>query len=70
MFANVPHTAEIIIYNMHGHVVTKLIENDQNGGVRWNLKNKNGTEVPSGIYLYYATWKKETKTGKIAIVRY
>jgi subtilisin family serine protease len=69
MFANVPPATEITIYNIHGQRVTKIIENDQNGGVMWDLKNSNGNMVSSGIYLYRAKWEKETKLGKIAIVR-
>ena len=69
MFANIPHLTEITIYNMHGQFITNLIENDQNGGVMWNLKNNNGNFISSGIYLYQAKWNKETKLGKIAIVR-
>jgi hypothetical protein len=69
MFANVPLATEITIYNMHGQRITKIRENDQNGGVIWDLKNSSGKKVSSGIYLYRASWKKETKLGKIAIVR-
>ncbi len=51
IIAGLPITAEVYIYTMDGLPVRSLEEIDGNGGLEWDLKDKNGIEVPSGIYL-------------------
>ncbi|MCO6473238.1 MAG: S8 family serine peptidase [Melioribacteraceae bacterium] len=51
-FANLTQFAEIYIYTLSGEFVTRLIENDGNGGVTWDLKDDKGNTIPSGIYIY------------------
>ncbi len=51
-FANLTQFAEIYIFTLSGEFVTKLVENDGNGGITWDLKDDNGDIIPSGIYIY------------------
>ena len=69
MFANVCPQAEIDIFDINGHFVISLKELDSNGGVRWDLKNFNGSRVAAGVYLYRAKTDKETKLGKFTVIR-
>lgn len=52
MFANLTRRAIINIYDSEGRPVRSLIEQDGNGGVEWDVKNKNGNKVDPGIYFY------------------
>jgi hypothetical protein len=69
MFANITPKTEIDIFDIGGHRVAALRETDANGGVRWNLKNFDGQKIAAGIYFYRATSEKETKIGKLTVVR-
>jgi hypothetical protein len=69
IFANITEDTEINIFDIQGHLIIRLKENDKNGGIPWNLRNENGEKVSSGIYIYYAKNNNEVKSGKIAIVR-
>jgi hypothetical protein len=69
MFANITPKTEINIFDIRGRLVAKIREADDNGGVRWNLTNIDGYKVAAGIYLYRAISDKETKLGKLSIVR-
>lgn len=45
----------LIVYDISGKVIAKLIDNFQNAGtysVTWNGKNTNGENVSSGVYFY------------------
>ena len=68
-FANITENTEIKIFDINGKLVVDLKEEDNNGGISWDMKNNKGGRVAAGIYIFYATNEKETKTGKIAIVR-
>lgn len=51
-FANLPPKAEVIIYTLEGEELRTLEEIDSNGGVEWDGLDKNGENLPSGIYLF------------------
>lgn len=69
-FKNIPLGAQKIkIYTLAGELV-KQIEPDVSWEWKWDLKNKAGELVASGIYLFYLQVKKGKGTlGKIAVVR-
>jgi hypothetical protein len=69
MFSNIVLGTSIKIFDINGHYVTELLEQDQNGGVRWDLRNQSGSKVSSGIYIYYATFENQTKLGKFTIIK-
>ena len=68
-FANITQKTEIKIFDINGKLVVDLKEENNDGGISWDMKNDKGDRVAAGIYIFYATNQKETKTGKIAIVR-
>ncbi len=68
-FANITPKTEIKIFDINGKLVVDLNEDNNDGGISWDMKNDKGDRVAAGIYLFYATNEKETKTGKIAIIR-
>ncbi len=69
MFSNIATGTLIKIFDINGHFVTELEEQDQNGGVRWDLRDQSGSKISSGIYIYYATFENQTKLGKFTIVK-
>jgi hypothetical protein len=68
-FANIPYGTSIRIYNLNGQFITNLRETDQNGGIRWDMRDKSGKIVSNGIYIYQATFQNENKIGKFTIVK-
>jgi len=69
MFSNIGMGTSIKIFDVNGHYVTELVEQDQNGGVRWDLRDQSGNKVSSGIYIYYASFENQTKLGKFTIIK-
>ena len=52
-FINLPPNAKIRIYTASGDLVATIDHNDTvRDFARWNLKNANGQDVASGIYMY------------------
>ena len=51
-FANLTKSAEIYIFNLNGAFIKKITEKDANGGASWDLRNEDGKEVSSGVYIY------------------
>jgi len=74
-FANTTRDASIDIYDLNGQFLINIKETNGNGGVEWNLIDKEGEKINTGIYIYRATGKNslgqdvEEKTGKFAVVR-
>jgi subtilisin family serine protease len=69
MFAKIAPGTSIKIYDTNGHFIAALQEEDQNGGVRWDLHDQAGRRVSTGVYIYYATFDNQIKLGKFSIVR-
>ncbi len=73
-FANLPRRAKIIIFNLQGKQMFELEENDGNGGVDYNLKDKSGIELSSGIYIFRVVEldnsnnELDSKIGKFAVI--
>ncbi len=74
-FANLTNFAEIYIFSLTGAFVIKLIEEDANGGVSWNMKDINNIIVGSGVYVYKIIDldsqgnSKQEVMGKFVVVR-
>jgi len=74
-FANTTRDASIDIYDLNGKFLINLQETNGNGGIEWNLTDKAGEKINTGIYIFRAIGKNssgqdvEDKTGKFAIVR-
>ncbi len=74
-FAKVPAECEIEIFSITGKHVASLRNKGRSGGFEWDLRNKNGNLISSGVYLYKAIVKdefgneKETIIKKFAVIR-
>jgi hypothetical protein len=70
-FTNLTESVTIKIYTINGSLVRKLSSSSTRGEIQWDARNKQGTKVASGVYLYTVKSHDtgETKTGKLAIVR-
>ncbi|MGB5530049.1 MAG: hypothetical protein WBQ32_08765, partial [Ignavibacteriaceae bacterium] len=67
--------AQITIWTIDGSKIGELEETDGNGGITYNLKDMNGNQLSSGIYVYRIVMldesnnEKEEKLGKFAVIR-
>ena len=69
VFYNVPAKSEITIFTVNGRPLKTLrFQQEEAGTVEWNLRDRFGYGVSSGIYLYYINGSKPV-LGKLAIVR-
>jgi subtilisin family serine protease len=74
-FANLTPRATIRIYTLSGLFVAEVEEEDGNGGVQWDLRDRDGQFVPSGVYVYRASGtdatgnEVEAVLEKFAIIR-
>jgi hypothetical protein len=67
-FSNLTENAKIQIYTITGNLVFE--EKADSIEYKWNLKNRNGNDVASGVYIYYISNDKgEKKIGKITIIK-
>ena len=74
-FANLPQRAKITIFNLRGKQMFELEENDGNGGADYNLTDKSGVELSSGIYIFRVVEldnsnnELDSKIGKFAVIK-
>lgn len=75
-FVNVPEGAVIRIYDAAGGYIDTIYPNSysydpskQQGSVDWDLKNEDGTDVVSGIYIYQLESDRGEKMGRFIVVR-
>jgi hypothetical protein len=62
----------ITIFDVTGRAVRNLLPGTQNAGsysADWDLRDEDGSSVPSGIYFYRLTAGEETITEKLMVVR-
>ncbi len=69
IFANLPQNVEIHIFNMRGDLIKTLTDETSYGGICWDLREKNGGLVHSGIYFYRIIHNNIEKIGKFVILR-
>lgn len=50
-FRKLPINCTIRIYTLNGDLVKKLVKNDQNATMNWDLKNLDDIPIASGLYL-------------------
>ena len=63
---------ELVIYNMLGKEVVKLVDKNQTVGkytINWNGRNAQGIQMPGGIYFYTLKTKEFTQTKKMLLLR-
>ncbi|MCI0555612.1 MAG: cohesin domain-containing protein, partial [Anaerolineae bacterium] len=67
-----PSHVKIQIYNMLGQPVRKLLDENVQAGersVKWDSRDEQGSEVPSGVYLYKIEADNFTATRKLLLTR-
>jgi hypothetical protein len=70
-FVNVPNGATIRIYTLSGVLVDILNHSSTFGGgsLAWDLRNRNGQFVGSGVYLYHVALPDgRTRVGKFTVI--
>lgn len=75
MFANITKRTRIQILNLNGVLIKEYETINETGGSKYDLKDRNGNFISSGIYIYRisslddAGNEIETKDGKFAVIR-
>jgi len=68
-FTNLPHQAMIRLFNLSGVFIQRIDKDDTNQYVDWDLRNRDGLPVASGIYIAYLEMPGiGTKIMKIAVI--
>ncbi|MFH1282629.1 MAG: T9SS type A sorting domain-containing protein [bacterium] len=68
-FNKIPTDAVIKIYNLAGELIKELRETDTDGLLEWDVKNKSGKDVASGVYLALIEGSNKDKIYKFAVER-
>lgn len=58
-FGNLPPRATITILTLEGKELNRLQETDGNGGVEWNGKTSDNSDMSTGVYLFKVTQTDE-----------
>lgn len=66
-FTNLPVQGKVRIYTVTGELVRELPVAPPS--IKWDLKNKDGQVVASGVYLWEVTSGKNRKTGKLVVIK-
>jgi Protein of unknown function (DUF3160)/FlgD Ig-like domain len=64
--------AEIVVYNLTGQVVKRILSRDLQAGnytVRWDGKDVRGIPVASGVYFYRLNVGTSTASGKLVLIK-
>jgi hypothetical protein len=69
-FINLPSRARIRIYTVSGDLVAEIDHNDPvRDFARWDLKNMNGRDVASGIYMYRVETDQFSMQNRFVVIR-
>ena len=70
VFTNLSLICEIKVYTIAGEHLITLYKNTNSKEYGWDLKDKNGIIIPSGLYLFYIKDNNGvTKKGKFVVIR-
>ncbi|HAX62443.1 MAG TPA: hypothetical protein DCX95_07835 [Elusimicrobia bacterium] len=69
IFTKLTSQAKIKIYTISGERVCDLQETDGDGMLSWDVKNSDGDDVASGVYIYYIENNNMHKSGKVVVIR-
>ncbi|MFH1680155.1 MAG: M20/M25/M40 family metallo-hydrolase [Candidatus Eisenbacteria bacterium] len=64
--------AEIAVFDVSGRLVQTVLDKELNAGRHetvWKGKDGGGASAPSGVYFYRLTAGRESKTGKMLLIR-
>jgi len=68
-FTRLTLKATVRVFTVSGELVRKIEKNSSIDSIGWDLKNLNGSQVASGLYIYLSDGNGDSKTGKLVIVR-
>ena len=68
-FTKITISAELKIYTVSGELVWKKEKNNSDNSITWDLRNSRGSEVASGLYVYYVKTSNSSKKGKLIVIR-
>jgi hypothetical protein len=69
-FINLPRKATIRIFNLGGTFIQKIFKEDNTDFIDWDLRNKYGKLIASGLYLAYIDLPDVgTKVLKVVVIR-
>ncbi|MCK4532212.1 Ig-like domain-containing protein [bacterium] len=68
-FTGLSSQATIKIFTISGELTVTLKEEDGDGQLIWDVKNKGGKLLASGVYIYYIKNEREHKSGKLMIIK-
>lgn len=60
---------ELKIFNVAGRLVFEATLDSSVSSFIWDLKNNDGRQVASGIYIYLVESGADVRTGKIGVIR-
>ena len=70
VFESLPEASTIRIYDLAGGLVRELSDDDLDGRCFWDTRNKSGSRVASGVYIYLVKSPAGgKKSGKVVIIR-
>ena len=67
-FSNLPGLSTVYLFNLNGFLVRK-IDGSSNDAAIWDLKDHNGAQIATGIYIYHIKADGFEKLGKISVIR-
>ena len=68
-FTNLPSEGEIKIFTKKGELIKKITFNSENPTYNWDVKNDNGTDVASGVYIWRIKSGSNSKKGKLMVIK-
>lgn len=63
---------EIMVFDMNGRLIKKLLNQIQNQGrhkINWNGTNNNGAKVSSGFYVYIIKYETKVLSKKMILIK-
>lgn len=69
-FRSLPAGASVRVYTLKGELVCEVTDQDSDGLIFWDAKNKSGKDLASGVYVFVvSTHRGRHSRGKVVIVR-
>ncbi len=68
-FVNLSPMATIKIFTLNGNLVRKIEHTNGDTILYWDVTNDHGEKLASGVYLYLIKNEKESKKGKLMIIK-
>ncbi len=68
-FTALTRAASVRVYTLSGELVRALEKADSGDFLEWDVKNSRGENVTSGVYFFTVKSARQTRTGKLMIIR-